>query len=182
MVNIYTLEPGATIRIVKTFRDCSARNKFVEGTILHFTGRIYLPYHAGHTVYFREVTMYLCDDDETCAIVQNHNAEYFELIEQSDYQQAGPDSVFQSANDNRVLRSAGRASDTRRGQRYKTVFTGMLAVAIAFGVAIPLGFWLRARYPAIPDRAFGQIVAIILFGIAAGVMRFLRPLWLPKKT
>ena len=69
-MNIWNLVPGAAIRIVKTFRDCRAA-EFTEGTILHFTHRNYLPYHSGHTVYFQEATMYLCDDDDTAAIVQN---------------------------------------------------------------------------------------------------------------
>ena len=80
MTNIWNLETGAIIRIVKTFRDC-ARNEFAEGRILHFEHRDYLPYHSGHTVFFREATMYLCDDDETSAIVQNVGGEYFELTE-----------------------------------------------------------------------------------------------------
>jgi len=83
MANIWNLQEGAIIRVVKTFLDC-AGNKFTEGRILHFTGRDYLPYHSGHTVFFREATIYLCDDDETSAIVQNLGGEYFELVQQSD--------------------------------------------------------------------------------------------------
>jgi len=83
MVNIWNLTPGAVIRIVKQFRDCAGA-EFAEGTILHFTHRDYLPYHSGHTVYFREATMYLCDDDDTSAIVQNQGGEYFALTERAD--------------------------------------------------------------------------------------------------
>jgi hypothetical protein len=83
MINIRSLTPGAAIRIVKTFRDYYG-DEFVEGRILHFTHRDYLPYHSGHTVHFREATIYLCDDDRTGAIVQNHNEEYFALAGQSD--------------------------------------------------------------------------------------------------
>lgn len=83
MVNIRSLVPGAAICIVKKFRDCTG-NEFEEGMLLHFTHRHYLPYHSGHTVYFREATMYLCDDDETVAIVQNRGDEYFALTEQAD--------------------------------------------------------------------------------------------------
>src|SRR5215469_8825466 len=90
MADIWNLQPGATIRIVKTFQDCY-RNEFAEGRILHFTHRNYLPYHSGHTVYFREATMYLCDNDETCAIVQNHGDEYFEVTEQKEYAQGTPE-------------------------------------------------------------------------------------------
>ena len=77
------MQEGAVIRVVKTFRDC-AGNEFAQGRIVHFKDRDYLPYHSGHTVFFREATMYLCDNDETSAIVQNIGGEYFELTEQSE--------------------------------------------------------------------------------------------------
>ena len=80
MVTIWRLAPGAAIRIVKTFRDCYGA-EFAEGTILHFTHRDYLPYHNGHTVYFQEATMYLCDNDDTSAVVRNLEGEYFVLSE-----------------------------------------------------------------------------------------------------
>ena len=83
MVNIWNLAPGAAIRIVATFRDCFGA-EFKAGSILHFTHRDYLPYHSGHTVYFREAAMYLCDDDETSAIVQNQSGEYYALTEGAD--------------------------------------------------------------------------------------------------
>ncbi len=64
--------------------------------------------------------------------------------------------------------------------RYKTLFAGMLAVTLAFGIAVPLGFWLHPRYPAVPDRIFGGAVAAVLAGIAVGLMRlFVGPLWPP---
>ena len=80
MVNVWNLKPGSAIRIVKTFQDCGS-HKFEEGRILHFIRRDYLPYHNGHTVYFQEATMYLCDNDETSAIVRNEGREYFVLTE-----------------------------------------------------------------------------------------------------
>ena len=68
------------------------------------------------------------------------------------------------------------------GHQYKTLIAGLLAVAIAFAVAIPLGFWLRPRYSTIPDQVFGAIVVGILVGIAAGAMRLLDgPSWPAKK-
>ena len=75
-MNVYSLTPGVAIRIVKTFRDYQ-NQEFAAGTILHFTKRNFLPYHGGHTVYFQEATMYLCDLNETAAIVQNHNHEFY---------------------------------------------------------------------------------------------------------
>jgi hypothetical protein len=65
---------------------------------------------------------------------------------------------------------------------HKTVLAGMLSVAIAFGLAIPLGFWLRAQYRAIPNEAIAAIAVMTLVGVAAGLMRVLNgPLWLTRK-
>jgi hypothetical protein len=65
--------------------------------------------------------------------------------------------------------------------RSKTVLAGMLAVAIAFGVAIPLGFWLRPRFPAITDEVFGAIVPILLVGISCGVIKILGVPFFPAR-
>jgi hypothetical protein len=83
MVNIRNLEAGNAIRIVKKFRDCTG-TEFEAGRILHFVRRDFLPYHSGHTVYFREATVYLCDDDATSAVVQNEGGEYYALTEAAD--------------------------------------------------------------------------------------------------
>jgi hypothetical protein len=76
MPNIWNLTPGAAIRIVKTFRDCR-NTEFAEGSILHYKRHDYLPYHSGHTVFFEERTMYLSDNDDTGAIVENRGSEYY---------------------------------------------------------------------------------------------------------
>ena len=75
-MTVYDLKPGVAIRIVKTFRDYYG-GEFTAGTVLHFVERNYVPYHSGHTVTFREAIMYLCDDDQTAAIVQNHSDEFY---------------------------------------------------------------------------------------------------------
>ena len=75
-MNVYSLTPGVAIRIVKTFRDYDGQ-EFAAGRILHFTSRNYAPYSDGHTVTFQEATMYLCDTDQTSAIVQNRNHEFY---------------------------------------------------------------------------------------------------------
>ena len=151
MTNVWNLQPGAVIRIVKTFRD-GAGNEFAEGTILHFTHRNYLPYHSGHTVFFREATMYLSDDDETRAIVENERDEYFTVIGQLE---------------DRTALSMGIVTQTARRQQQKTVLAGLFSVGLAFGIAIPLGFWLRPLYPSMSDNAFAAIIVSILLGISA---------------
>lgn len=45
------------------------------GTRLTFRERHYLPYHGGHTLMFREATLYLQDDDEVC----RNFARYFKV-------------------------------------------------------------------------------------------------------
>jgi hypothetical protein len=59
----------------------------------------------------------------------------------------------------------------------RVVFAGMLAVAIAFGVALPFGFWAHARFPAMQDAVLGTMVAVILVGVAAGMMWLLARPW-----
>jgi Domain of unknown function (DUF3601) len=76
-VNVWNLKPGTAIRVMKTFR---AGKEYAEGTILHYEKRDYLPYHSGHTVYFKETTMYLCDNDETSAIVENRGNEFYQIV------------------------------------------------------------------------------------------------------
>ena len=68
-----------------------------------------------------------------------------------------------------------------KGHQYKTLLSGLLAVAVAFGIALPLGYWLRP-YAAVSDVVFGAMLAVVLVGIACGVMRLLAgPLWQAKK-
>jgi len=173
-MNVWNLKPGTVIRIVKTFRDCYG-SEFAAGRILHFTHRNYLPYHAGHTVYFQEATIYLCDNDETSAIVQNHNDEYFVVTALPDSEETARQQ--QSLEEERLRLT----SAARKREQYK-VLLAMLAVAIAFCVAIPLGFWLRTRYPKLPDSTFAAIVVAMLFAIALGLMRLLlRPFWRGKQ-
>jgi hypothetical protein len=77
-LNIWNLKAGTALRVMKSFRD-GGNTEFTEGTVLHYEKRDYLPYHSGHTVYFREATMYLCDLDETGAIVENRGNEYYQI-------------------------------------------------------------------------------------------------------
>src|SRR5215472_11206097 len=67
--------------------------------------------------------------------------------------------------------------------RYKILFAGMFSVALAFVIAIPLGLWLRPRWPAVSDNVFGVVLATVLVGIALGMMRLLAgPLWPTRKV
>jgi len=169
-MDVWNLQPGTVIRIVKTFQDCYGA-EFAAGRTLHFTHRNYLPYHAGHTVYFQEATMYLSDNDATCAIVQNHKDEYFVVISQPEGEEA--ERIAQLQAQAEAERTRGAVAAGKR-QHYKTLAAGVISVAVAFGVAIPLGFWLRPHYPAISDNVFAVIVVVVLFVTAAATMMGLR--------
>ncbi len=66
---------------------------------------------------------------------------------------------------------------------YKTTLVGILSVAIAFVVAIPLGFQLREHYPAWSDNAIAAVVVTALLVVPVGLMRILNgPLMPSQKT
>lgn len=56
-------------------------------------------------------------------------------------------------------------------RRHNILLAGMLAVAVAFGVAIPLGFWISSRYSGAGDWGIGAMLVVVLVGIPFGVMR-----------
>ncbi len=73
-VVIYWLRLDAAYEIASTFTDHYG-TVFSAGTRLTFRERHYLPYHGGHTLMFREATLYLQDDDEVC----RNFARYFKV-------------------------------------------------------------------------------------------------------
>lgn len=73
--------------------------------------------------------MHLCDDDESSTVVQNRDGEYFVITEQSDCEQVGHDSQFRSPANERA-RWSDLGAYGGKGQPYKTVVLGMLAVAL----------------------------------------------------
>ena len=62
MVDIYTLEKGATYVVTRTFTDCYG-NVFSPGELLTYVERHFLPYHGGHTIVFKERSVYLQEDE-----------------------------------------------------------------------------------------------------------------------
>lgn len=79
-MDVYNLRRGMIIRITNPFRDYQGQ-EFHCGAILHFEERHFLPYHAGHTLIFKQGSMYLCDNDDTAAIVQNQGDQFWEVID-----------------------------------------------------------------------------------------------------
>ena len=62
MVDIYTLEKGATYVVNKMFTDFYG-NVFSPGEMLTYAERHFLPYHGGHTIIFNERNIYLQEDE-----------------------------------------------------------------------------------------------------------------------
>jgi hypothetical protein len=62
-VSIHTLRPGVVYVVVKPFQDYHG-DRFEPGARLTFVGRSFMPYHGGHTLTFRERTMWLQETDD----------------------------------------------------------------------------------------------------------------------
>lgn len=63
-LTIDRLERSAHYQVCQTFHDFY-HNLFKEGEILTFVERSFLPYHGGHTIVFKEKTLYLHEDENT---------------------------------------------------------------------------------------------------------------------
>ncbi|HZS45290.1 MAG TPA: DUF3601 domain-containing protein [Blastocatellia bacterium] len=74
MIDIYSLESGATYVVNKAFTDYHG-NVFAVGETLTYVENHFLPYHGGHTVVFRERKLYL--QEELNSDIINAFAEYF---------------------------------------------------------------------------------------------------------
>ena len=71
MLSIHTLEAGVIYRVTRPFTDYY-QNDFTPGTRLTYAGRAYLPYHGGHTLFFREGNIYLQEDVDAALIDSFH--------------------------------------------------------------------------------------------------------------
>jgi hypothetical protein len=61
MVDIYTLQQGATYVVNRKFTDFYG-DVFSPGEMLTYVERHFLPYHGGHTIVFRERNIYLQEE------------------------------------------------------------------------------------------------------------------------
>ena len=73
MLTIYTLEKGATYVVNRAFTDFYG-NAFSPGEALTYAERHFLPYHGGHTIVFKERSIYL--QEEANADIIDSFAEY----------------------------------------------------------------------------------------------------------
>ncbi|HEY0375737.1 MAG TPA: hypothetical protein VGC87_02140 [Pyrinomonadaceae bacterium] len=61
MLTIYTLEKGAAYVVRRAFTDFYG-NVFSPGEVLTYHERHFLPYHGGHTIVFKERSIYLQEE------------------------------------------------------------------------------------------------------------------------
>lgn len=64
-VVLHALRANAVYEVAEGFTDNHGQ-AFATGTRLTFVQRQFLPYHGGHTLCFREATIYLQEDEEVC--------------------------------------------------------------------------------------------------------------------
>jgi hypothetical protein len=67
MLSIHSLEEGVVYTVTRPFTDYH-QNNFTSGDKLTYVGRAYLPYHGGHTLFFKEQNIYLQEDDDAAII------------------------------------------------------------------------------------------------------------------
>ena len=61
-MSLYTLEPGVVYIVARPFLD-HWQQPFAVGEKLTFVQRHFLPYHGGHTLVFKEKSIYLQEDE-----------------------------------------------------------------------------------------------------------------------
>ncbi|HVQ37293.1 MAG TPA: hypothetical protein VMS31_07165 [Pyrinomonadaceae bacterium] len=62
MVDIYTLQKDTTYVLRRGLTDFHG-NVFAPGEVLTYVERHFLPYHGGHTIVFKERSIYLQEDE-----------------------------------------------------------------------------------------------------------------------
>jgi hypothetical protein len=72
-VVLHALRANAVYEVVREFTDHGGR-AFSAGTRLTFVQRRFLPYHGGHTLSFREATVYLQEDSDVCRAFERYFA------------------------------------------------------------------------------------------------------------
>ena len=70
-VVLHALRANAVYEVLQDFTDHSGR-AFSAGTRLAFVQRQFLPYHGGHTLCFREATIYLQEDSDVCRAFEHY--------------------------------------------------------------------------------------------------------------
>lgn len=77
-MDIYTLEEGATCTVRRRFADFYG-SVFLPGETLTYAERHFLPYHGGHTIVFKERSIFL--QEQANAEIIDSLAEYLSRAE-----------------------------------------------------------------------------------------------------
>lgn len=67
MIDLYTLEKDAAYVVSRGFTDFHG-NVFTPGEVLSYVERLFLPYHGGHTIVFKERKIYLQEEENKAFI------------------------------------------------------------------------------------------------------------------
>lgn len=70
-LDVHQLQPSTRYRVRRTFLDFY-RNQFQVGEVLTFISHSFLPYHGGHTIVFKERTLYLQEDENADILESLH--------------------------------------------------------------------------------------------------------------
>jgi hypothetical protein len=146
MLTIHTLEEGVVYVVTKPFTDYY-RSDFTPGAKLTYVGRAYLPYHGGHTLFFKEQNIYFQEDTDEALLDSFH--EYL----------AAFDVTGRVAPTRRPPALIPR--ERRKGFYYITGFfilAGVALLTVFFGPPRPV--WL----PAVP---FGIGFLLLIAGVIA---------------
>jgi hypothetical protein len=70
---LHALRANAVYEVLQDFTDNNG-HAYSVGTRLTFVQRQFLPYHGGHTLCFRDATIYLQEDSEVCRAFERYFA------------------------------------------------------------------------------------------------------------
>jgi len=146
MLSIHTLEEGVIYTVTKPFTDYH-QGHIAPDTKLTYVGRAYLPYHGGHTLFFKEQNIYLQEDDD--AVLINSLNEYLTIF----------DATGRVAPTNRPPVSIPR--ERRKGFSY---FVGFFVLAM---IALLIIFFGPTRPVWLPFIPFGIGFLLLIAAVIA---------------
>ena len=144
MLSIHTLQEGVIYTVTRPFTDYH-QNHFTPGSKLTYTGRAYLPYDGGHTLFFREGNIYLQENADEALINSLH--EYLTIFDASG-------RVAPTTQESVLI-----PRERRKGFYY---YVGFVALA---GVALLLLFFGPSRPQWLPFVPFGIGFLLLLAAV-----------------
>jgi hypothetical protein len=147
MLDIYTLEEGVIYTVTKPFTDYYQGYVALD-TKLTYVGRAFLPYHGGHTLFFKEQNIYLQEDEDAGIINSLH--EHLTIF----------DAAGRVAPSNRQPVLTPR--ERRKGIPY---FVGFFVLAV---ISLLILFFGPARPVWLPFVPFGIGFLLLIAAVIAG--------------